>query len=157
MKEISHNKKRRIIFFLSALLLCQFVTACGMKKDKQRAEMEYTVCDETKLPDELRDIIEEKKNGVFKLSYVNNDGMYIAVGYGAHNRQNLSVIVEDVYKTDNAIYVETNLYTTDEINDISESDLASESDAIRAGQPSMYPYIVIKCEKSDLPVVFDVD
>ena len=157
MKKKSHNKKRRIIFFLSALLLCQFVTACGIKKDKQRVDMEYTVCDETGLPDELRDIIEEKKKGAFKLSYVNNDGMYIAVGYGAHNRQNLSVIVEDVYKTDNAIYVDTNLYTSDEINDINDSNIATAGDAIKSGQPSMYPYIVIKCEKTDLPVVFDAD
>ena len=96
----------------------------------------------------------EKKKGVFKLSYVNNDGMYIAVGYGAHNRQNLSVIVEDVYKTDNAIYVDTNLFTSDEIND---SNIATAGDAVKSGQPSMYPYIVIKCEKTDLPVVFDAD
>ena len=116
--------------------------------------MEYTVCDETKLPDELANIIEEKKNGVFKLSYVNNDAMYIAIGYGAHNRQNLSVIVEDVYKTDNAIYVETNLYTKDEIE---SNELSTDSDAVKAGTPSMYPYIVIKCDKYDLPVVFDVD
>ncbi len=154
MKKSMFKTGRSVFLLTFALFLCLMAVGCGFNKKGEKEKMEYTICDETKIPDELRDIIEEKKAGVFKLSYVNNDAMYIAVGYGAHNRQNLSVIVDDVYKTDNAIYVDTNLYTTDEI-DVAGS--ASGGDAIRAGEPSMYPYVVIKCDKYDLPVVFDVD
>ena len=150
----SKRAKRRIVFLLSALLLCLGAAGCGRKDNQDKKEIKYSICDETQIPDELRNIIEEKKANVFKLSYVNNDAMYIAIGYGAHNRQNLSVIVEDIYKTDNSIYVETNLYTKEELD---ESEQATGSDSIGAGTPSMYPYIVIKCDKYDLPVVFDVD
>lgn len=153
MKKSLFKTGRSVFVLTFALFLCLLSVGCSFNKKGDKEKMEYTICDETKIPDELRDIIEEKKNGVFKLSYVNNDAMYIAIGYGAHNRQNLSVIVDDVYKTDNAIYVETNLYTTDEI-DVAD---ATVGDAVRAGAPSMYPYVVIKCDKYDLPVVFDVD
>ena len=154
MKKSLLKTGRGVLVLTFALFLCLLAVGCSFNKKGDKEKMEYSVCDETKIPDELADIIEEKKNGVFKLSYVNNDAMYIAVGYGAHNRQNLSVIVEDVYKTDNAIYVETNLYTEEEIED---SQTATDSDGIQAGAPSMYPYVVIKCDKYDLPVVFDVD
>lgn len=154
MKKSMFKTGRSVLGLTFALFLCLFTVGCSFNKKGDKEKIEYTICDETKIPDELRDIIEEKKNGVFKLSYVNNDAMYIAIGYGAHNRQNLSVIVDDVYKTDNAIYVETNLYTTDEIGMAEE---ATAGDAVRAGEPSMYPYVVIKCNKYDLPVVFDVD
>ncbi len=154
MKKSMFKTGRSVLVLTFALFLCLLSVGCGFKQKGNKEKLEYTVCDETKLPDELANIIEEKKNGVFKLSYVNNDAMYIAIGYGAHNRQNLSVIVDDVYKTDNAIYVETNLYTKDEIE---SNELSTDSDAVKAGTPSMYPYIVIKCDKYDLPVVFDVD
>ena len=154
MKKSMFKTGRSVFILTFALFLCLLLVGCGFKKKGDKEKLEYTICDETKIPNELFDIIEEKKNGVFKLSYVNNDAMYIAIGYGAHNRQNLSVIVEDVYKTDNAIYVETNLYTKDEIE---SNGQATAGDAFPAGTPSMYPYIVIKCDKYDLPVVFDVD
>ena len=154
MKKSMFKTGRSVFILTFALFLCLLLVGCGFKKKGDKEKMEYTICDETKIPNELFDIIEEKKNGVFKLSYVNNDAMYIAIGYGAHNRQNLSVFVEDVYKTDNAIYVETNLYTKDEIE---SNGQATAGDAFPAGTPSMYPYIVIKCDKYDLPVVFDVD
>lgn len=138
-------KKRAVLagcFVVVLFMLC----ACGKKEEKVRKEIDFTVCDKTRLPDELVEIIEEKKHKVFKLSYLNNDYMYIVVGYGEKNRQNLNVVVEDLYMTDNAIYVETNLITKEE-----------NAQDVTAGSPSMYPYIVIKCEKYDLPVVFDID
>lgn len=138
-------KKKAILvwcFVMAFFMLC----ACGKKEEKVRKEIDFTVCDKTRLPDELVEIIEEKKHKVFKLSYLNNDYMYIVVGYGEKSRQNLNVVVEDLYMTDNAIYVETNLITKEE-----------NKQDVSAGSPSMYPYIVIKCEKYDLPVVFDID
>lgn len=138
---------RNVYRIIIALSLCLAMAGCGFGargKDGERQEIAYTVCSDREIPDELRDIIEEKKVGSFKLSYVNNDAMYIAVGYGEHNRQNLRVTVEDIFMTSKGIFVETNLYTEDELME-------------EAGQPSMYPYIVIRCEKSELPIIFDVD
>ncbi len=137
-------KKTLIAAFFIMLLFC--VTACDENNDKNKKDIEFTVCDKTRMPQELLDIIEERKEKVFKLSYINSGYMYIAVGYGEHNRKNYNVVVEELYSTDNAIYVETNLYT--------ETETGTDANK---GEASMYPYIVIKCEKSDLPVVFDID
>lgn len=138
---------RKKIFIIIGLLALNFVLgACGKKEKPARTDIDFTICDKTKMPQELVEIIEEKKTKEFKLSYLNNDYMYIVIGYGEKNRQNLSVVVDDLYMTDNAIYVETNLKTEE----------GKEADDV-AGDASMYPYIVIKCEKYDLPVVFDID
>ncbi len=137
-------KKIITILFFCAAILCLF--GCKRKEQAMHKEIDFTVCDKTKLPEELVEIIEEKKSKPFKLSYLNNDYMYIVVGYGEVNRQNIKVIVESLYLTDNAVYLETNLISMDE-----------EKNNLPKGETSMYPYIAIKCEKYDLPVVFDVD
>lgn len=138
---------RKWIMAALLVMLLFSVSGCGKKEESKRKNIEFTVCDETRMPQELLEIIEEKKAKIFKLTYVNNNYLYIAIGYGEHNRKNLNVVVEDLYLTDNAIYVETNLMTEE----------ATGTNAVAEGSASMYPYIVLKCEKYELPVVFDID
>ena len=138
--------KKLLIAVAIFLFFSCTVVGCVKQQSEVKEILDFTVCDKTRMPQELADIIEEKKANIFKLSYINNDYMYIAIGYGEHNRQNLNVVVEELYKTDNAIYVETNLIT----------DESTPTDGA-TGDASMYPYIVLKCEKYDLPVVFDID
>lgn len=156
--------KHMVKWILAAvLILLPFsVVGCGKKEKVQRRDIDFTVCDETRMPEELVEIIEEKKSKVFKLTYVNNNYLYIAIGYGEHDRKNLNVVVDDLYLTDNAIYVETSLMTAEQLaGEDSEnhtgSDAAGDNGIVAEGAPSMYPYIVLKCEKYELPVVFDID
>ncbi|MGN0435325.1 MAG: protease complex subunit PrcB family protein [Wujia sp.] len=132
---------------LAMAMLLFLLSGCKDKEETVRSEIDFTVCDKTKIPEELFNIIEEKKTKVFKLSYINDSYMYVVVGYGEKSRDNMHVVVEDLYMTDSAIFVETNLYT----------DKISASDTDAYGESSMYPYIVLKFEKYDLPVVFDID
>ncbi len=138
-------KIKALAFLLSIGLL--FLTGCEKQPEEAKKNVEFTVCDESKMPNELLEIINEKKDKIFKLSYINDNYLYIAVGYGEKNRQNYAVTIEDLYVTENAIYIDTALYT----------DETTPTDAIVKGTPSMYPYIVVKCEKIDLPVVFNTD
>jgi len=73
--------------------------------------------------------------------------MYIVVCYGEREKENLNVVVNDLFMTSNAIYIDTTLKT----------DQSTSQDAVATGEYSMYPYIVIKCDKYDLPVVYDID
>lgn len=141
------------------VMLLFFVGGCGEKKEGGRKDIEFTVCDETRMPQELLEIINEKKGKPFKLTYVNNNYLYIVIGYGEHDRKNLNVVVEDLYLTDKAIYVETNLLTSDmlKVEETHSGSDAENSGEIAAGTPSMYPYIVLKCEKYELPVIFETD
>lgn len=139
----------KIIPFLFMFFMVFLMTACSGSNQKEvRKNIEYTVCDTTRMPDELHSIIEEKKAKPFKLSYISGEYLYIAVGYGEHSRANYGVTVNDLFLTENAIYIDADLSTNDQ----------TQTDAQQAaGEPSMYPYIVVKCEKIDKPVVFNVD
>ena len=127
-------------------------SGCRKEAARERQELDFTVCAQTELPDDLRGLIEEKKLHAFQLSYTTKEHLYIVVGYGEHDRTNLCVVVEELYKTDRAIYVKTNLKTMDSMEQgqaDGQSDEASRIDA----EPSMYPYIVIRLPRMDLPVL----
>ena len=80
-------------------------------------------------------------------SYTTKDHLYIVVGYGEHDRTNLCVVVEELYKTDRAIYIKTDLKTEAEMEgDISGVASGTDSNTPdgQTGTSSMYPYIVIR-------------
>lgn len=135
------------------LLFCIIFTlsACANEKPEgARKDIDFTVCARENLPEELFTIIEEKKDKVCKFTYTNGSFMYIVVCYGERERENLNVVVNDLFMTTNAIYIDTTLKT-----DVSGA--ATPLDYVASGEYSMYPYIVLKCEKYDVPVVFDID
>lgn len=132
------------------LLFCLIFALSGCdKKDQVRAkkDIDFTVCSRENLPEELFTIIEEKKDKVCKFTYTNGSFMYIVVCYGEKERENINVVVNDLFMTSNAIYIDTTLKT----------DAITATDSVAVGEYSMYPYIVLKCEKYDVPVVFDID
>lgn len=157
-----NQKGKRLLQVLIVIALACTQSGCGTQDSRQREDLAFTVCADTELPDDLRRVIDEKKQQAFQVSYTTQDALYIAVGYGAHDRMNLQVIVEELYRTDRAIYVKTNLVTeeasstdgaagnvTDEAADGAAGNTASSA----TGSASMYPYIVIRTEKISLPVL----
>ena len=64
-------------------------SGCRKQEARERQDLDFTVCAETELPDDLRQIIEEKKLHAFQMSYTTKDHLYIVVGYGEHDRTNL--------------------------------------------------------------------
>ncbi len=139
---MKHVCKFKVAVLMVILLL--FCTACGNNEQRERIELSYEICPDNALPDVLLEIIEDKKLHEFTFSYTDGASTYIVVGYGERNRTNYRVVLEDIYATDSAIYIETNLYTKENEN----ADYAT-------GTPSMYPYIVIKVNKLSLPVIYD--
>jgi len=125
-----------------ALLLTAFLAGCGFgEKEEERTSVEFTVVDEERLPEELKKIVEEKKAEAFKLTYADGGYLYLCVGYGKQATGGYSITVDDLYATENAIYVDTNLIGPKE----------SEG---KGNNPS-YPYIVVKVPFVDKTVVFD--
>lgn len=137
---------RRFRIFI--LLLVLMATAIGMlackgEEDeiKKIRDLDFTVVEDADLPGELKELIDEKKAEPFKLSYSNKDNLYIAVGYGKQNSGGYSISVNELYLTNNAIYIDTNLIGP------------SSSDIIAQGVT--YPYVVVKLEFIDKRVVFE--
>lgn len=137
-------KRRRCIFLLimASVFLLSVLVGCRVEEmdEKKVKDLDYTICDESKLPDALVELIQEKRKEPFKLTYRTRDYLYIVVGYGAQDRTDLNVTMKELYLTQNAIFVDTDLVSVD--NTTLGNNLVS------------YPWIAVKCELYDLQVIF---
>lgn len=135
----------KAVLFASLLLwvlIVRLLTGCSVEKgsqDKVR-DLDFTVVAETEMPEELKQIVEEKKLLPFKMTYSDETGLYIVVGYGEQATGGYSIAVEELYLTENSIVIDTEL-------------LGPEKDE-NVGVQKSYPYLVIKTEYLENPVVF---
>ena len=126
-----------VLFAVLCLAGCEVTPSGGTKV----ADIDYTVVEEEKIPEELLGMIEEKKAADFKFTYEAGEDFYIVRGYGQQETGGYSIAVNDIYLTVNAIYFKTTL--------IGPGESAEKSKA-----PS-YPYIVVRTAKQNKNVVFD--
>lgn len=126
---------------LSAVLLI-LATGCSAKtlSTEKLRDIDFTVVDEDDIPEPLEEMIDEKDDTPFKLTYSDNGDLYIAVGYGEQPTTGYSIQVTELYESENAIYIHTNLIGPSKDEKIVER----ETD----------PYIVVKMEYIDKNVVF---
>lgn len=133
---------KKILLLLVCILLNTLLTACSVEEqsDKKVKDLEFTVVEEADQPDELKQLIEEKKKEMFKFTYSDKQYLYIVVGFGEQPTGGYSIAVEKLYETDNAIYIKTNFM--------------GPSKSEKVAQVITYPYIVVKIENTDKNVVF---
>lgn len=137
-------KKIRAILFCGLLIAFSLFGGCGKKLQEEPVkirDLELTVVAEEKLPEELLANISEKKTNPFKFTFQDGGYLYICIGYGEQQSGGYSITVDELYLTENAIYVKTCL-------------LGPGADVPDDGVKS-YPYIVIKTEYLDYAVVFN--
>ena len=92
------------------------------------------------LPDELKKLIESKKDKVMRLTYTTKDYTYVVAGYGTRETSGYSIKVNNVYTGDNALYIDLNLI----------GPAAGEA----VNEVETYPVIVLKMERREESVVF---
>lgn len=138
-----YEYQKRILSVCLVCLMCMAVFACGKKQDTMEKikDLECTIIPEDNLPEELFNMIEQKKANAFKITFEDKGFLYICVGYGTQETGGYSIALNELYETSNAIYVDTNLIGP-----------APEE---KSNPVASYPYIVIKTEFIDKPVVFD--
>lgn len=138
-----YEYQKRMLGVCLVCLMCMGVFACGKKQDTMEKikDLECTVIAEDNLPEELFNKIEQKKTEAFKITFEDKGFLYICVGYGIQQTGGYSIAVNDLYETANAVYVDTNLI--------------GPSPEEKSKTVASYPYIVIKTEFIDKPVVFD--
>lgn len=124
------------------ILLC---TACGLMQDEKikLRDLDFTVLSEEKIPEELKTVIAGKGIEPFKLTYSDNQNLYISIGYGEQKTGGYSIAVDALYLTDDAIYVGTSLLGP---------DITGQKE--NTGKPSV-PYIVLKTELLDKTVIYE--
>lgn len=141
MRRVLNGKAMLVMCLLLWVLVARVLGGCSMNSedsDKVR-DLEFTVVGEADEPEELKKIIAEKKMESFKLTYSNDQGLYIAVGYGKQPTGGFSISVNKLYLTDNSI--------------VFDSELLGPEKADTQGTES-FPYIVVKTEYLENPVVF---
>ncbi len=126
---------------LMMLVIC-ILTGCGVQtQDEEKvSDLEFTVLDLEKVPEELRSVLEEKKITPFKVTYEDEGYLYICVGYGEQQTSGYSIVVEELYLTSNAVYVDT--------------ELLGPGKGEETAAATTCPYIVLKLQSMGKPVVF---
>lgn len=126
--------------FLLPLLCIVMMTACGVETedDEKLRDLDFTVVPEANIPDELQSIITEKKQEPFLVSYGDKENLYIAVGYGKQATGGYSIQVEELYETQNAIWIDTEFIGPSKTEDVSQN--------------ITHPYIVVQIEYTDKQV-----
>lgn len=142
-RRISALKGRTAVTALA--LWCLVLWGCGEKKDANAKlrDLEFTVTAEENIPESLLEAINEKKETGCKLTYQDAGFLYICAGYGQQATGGYSIAVNALYETENAVYFDTTLLGPE-----------PGQGAEKKNSPS-YPYVVVKTEFIDKPVVFE--
>lgn len=134
-------KINKTILLITMVIAACFMTSCAVEKisNKKIKDLDYTVVSEIEMPVEVMEIVKNRKQSPFKVTYSDNKYTYIIIGYGRQKYPGYSIKIEELYETKNAICVKTRFDGPTEY-----SSIESET----------YPYVVLKIEYNDKTVVF---
>ena len=141
MKKVLNGKAALAGLLLAWVLVVHFLTACSGGQAEKVRDLEFTVMSENELPEELKQMVQEKQTAPFKLTYSDDQNLYIAVGYGEQTGGGYSIAVKSLYLTDNSIVYDT--------------ELLGPENGEEAGEEKSYPYIVVRTEFLEEPVIFE--
>ncbi len=140
-------RKAAVLFRTGMALLLVAVTAllaaCVQDLDTggSKEPVEYVICDENHLPEQLHELLEEKKRKPAAFAYRNTMYLYLVVCYGKKEYGGCSVRVEEMYRTKDTIFLKTQLQGPS----ASEPVVEAES----------FPWIVLRCARTDAFCVID--
>ena len=93
------KKKRRGRVLLAAVIL-MLLASCRITDVSEG---------ERKEPPEIDQILRRKKESAFQMAYESGDDLYILRGYGKQKSGGFSIQIEEVSKSENAVFVRTKL------------------------------------------------
>lgn len=130
---------RILLFLLLPVCLLAGCTSGQGEGAAGRREIDYTVADVRKLPEELLQVIEENKKGEIRMTYTDGEDMYLIRGYGEQKTGGYSVAVAECSEDETTILFDTRL-------------LGPENPEGLSRDPS-YPYVVVKIEAREKEVL----
>jgi len=129
---------RGVIIALAAWLV--LLAGCNHGEGDRVRDLDGIIVSEEALPGELREIIDGKKEQAFQLTYSDGDYLYICIGYGKQDTGGYSIALNDLYLTETEVRVDTTLL--------------GPARADQKKKTATYPYLVIRTELVEQPVVF---
>lgn len=142
MRKLWNGKVLLVVSLVVWVFLVRVLTGCTVDKEGQGKvrDLDFTVVGEADLPEELKNLVAEKKAAPFKLTYSNDQGLYIVVGYGEQVTGGYSIAVNELYLTENSIVIDT--------------ELIGPQKGEEAGVEKSYPYVAVQTEYLENPVIF---
>ena len=134
------NRKRALLLLLAFLLA--YLAGCGeqVKKPEKIKDVEYTVQEESLVPEELLNKMKEKQKEPFQMTYATDGYLYIAKGYGSQETSGYSIRITDLYEAAEGIVFSCELIGP-----------AKDEPVLKV---ETYPYVVVKLKDMDLDVLF---
>lgn len=140
MKRVIESGKKYVCF-VTVLVVSLVCTACsnGIRINsihngagEKVRDLEYTILSEERIPAELADLLEQRKEEPFALTYSDKEFLYICIGYGRQEYSGHSIVVNALFLGENGILADTSLLGPE-----------AGSEKINTVQ---YPVIVLKTE-----------
>lgn len=134
------NKKR--VLFLLLVFLTAYFSGCGKQvtKPEKIKDVEYTVQEESQVPEELLEKMKEKQKESFCMTYATDGYLYIARGYGTQRTSGYSIRMTELYEAAEGI--------------VFSAELLGPAKTEPVLQVETYPYIVVKMKDLGLDVLF---
>lgn len=134
---------RKVCVYLVMSFLMAMLAGCSGQEEtaEKIRDLDFTVVATENIPEELITLLEEKKAETFYQAYSDGDFMYLCVGYGEQATGGYSIVVNELYLTEENICMDTTLVGPGVEEETTES--------------ASYPYVVICTEYIDKPVVFE--
>lgn len=107
----------------------------------KKEKIEYTICKDSNLPEQLQVLLEERKKKPGTFTYRNSTYLYLVVCYGKKEYSGYSVKIEECWKSEDILFLRTQLMGPAVGEKIIETDT--------------FPYLVVRCEQ--MPVFCIID
>ena len=132
--------KRCAAILALILVVLSLLTGCSASSetDSTRKDIDFTVVEQRKIPQELQEIIEENKEDEIRMAYEDGEDLYLIREYGEQKTGGYSIAVKECSEDEKTILLDTQL-------------LGPESQEEISKDPS-YPYLVVKMEKREKEV-----
>lgn len=108
---------------------------------EERKKVDYTVVKVADMPEKVIAAVQEHQKTPFQLTFESGEELYIMQGFGKQKTGGYSIQIQEVSASEDAVYVKTEL-------------IAPKTKEKQKGEGSC-PYMVIKTENKNLPVLFE--
>ena len=102
-------KKAASLLCLAVLFLmlggCQMIRI----EEENKTPLAYTVIEDSQIPEEMQELIREKKETEFQIAYQKGTELFLAKGYGRQMSGGYSIQVKELSASSNAVFFETKL------------------------------------------------
>lgn len=133
---------KRVTAIISLCFFIIMMCSCTSSQENyvKIKDLEFTVVEESMLPEDLKTMIESKKIEPFTATFTQDGYIYITAGYGTKQSGGYSIIVRELYQSNEGICF------------LAELMGPGKNEAVI--QTETHPYIVVKTEDIGLNVIF---